>query len=392
MFKKSYLWVMIIVLIAAAAGCLIYVPYDDQGGSRRPGRTYDQEETRDYYDVDTSYFYEYLSPHGSWVYLRPYGYVWIPRNMPYRWRPYTQGRWTWTDYGWTWASNFEWGWIPFHYGRWGWERDFGWFWVPGTVWGPAWVAWRWGDMYMGWAPLPPDVEFMADVGIHGLPYDLPSNYWVFLEDRYFQNSYLDRYILPHERNLTIINITQLKADISLKNRRVVNEGIDIDQIRRVTMHDVPKVRLQDADGPGRDWLQADELRIYRPTVTKNDSAKPKKYLEESDARGRISSIGLREPDDKLLPEEFESRIRREQDRETRLLDETQQKEMTGLKRKLDEQKAKVSSESEKQKIEKEYQVKSENMKKQHDEEKSGLTKRHQAEEKELKGKIKKKDK
>jgi hypothetical protein len=31
----------------------------------------------------------------------------------------------------------------------------GWGWVPGTMWGPAWVSWRSGGGYAGWAPLPP---------------------------------------------------------------------------------------------------------------------------------------------------------------------------------------------------------------------------------------------
>jgi hypothetical protein len=31
----------------------------------------------------------------------------------------------------------------------------GWCWIPGTLWGPAWVSWRWGGGYVGWSPLPP---------------------------------------------------------------------------------------------------------------------------------------------------------------------------------------------------------------------------------------------
>ena len=28
--------------------------------------------------VDSSVFYEALAPHGDWIYLRPYGWVWSP--------------------------------------------------------------------------------------------------------------------------------------------------------------------------------------------------------------------------------------------------------------------------------------------------------------------------
>jgi hypothetical protein len=68
---------------------------------------------------------------------------------------YTGGHWTLTEFGWTWVSDFSWGWAPFHYGRWIAVSGYGWCWVPGTIWGPAWVAWRAGDGYVGWAALPP---------------------------------------------------------------------------------------------------------------------------------------------------------------------------------------------------------------------------------------------
>ena len=70
------------------------------------------------------------------------------------------GRWVYTEeWGWYWVSDEEeadWGWVAFHYGRWAHDRRLGWFWVPGDEWAPAWVDWRRGDDYVGWAPLPPD--------------------------------------------------------------------------------------------------------------------------------------------------------------------------------------------------------------------------------------------
>ena len=76
------------------------------------------------------------------------------------WRPYEYGHWVYTDeWGWYWVSDDEeddWGWVTYHYGRWAFDRGLGWFWVPGDEWAPAWVDWRYGDDYVGWAPLPPD--------------------------------------------------------------------------------------------------------------------------------------------------------------------------------------------------------------------------------------------
>ena len=81
-------------------------------------------------------------------------------RVPPDWRPYQYGHWVYTDeWGWYWVSDdaeADWGWVIYHYGRWAFERGLGWFWVPGDEWAPAWVDWRYGDEYVGWAPLPPD--------------------------------------------------------------------------------------------------------------------------------------------------------------------------------------------------------------------------------------------
>ena len=105
-------------------------------------------------DIDT--FYDELAPYGQWVWHPRYGYVWLPETVSDNWRPYTVGRWTYTDeYGWYWDSNEPFAWAVYHYGRWGYDPDYGWFWVPGDTWAPAWVQWRYSDDYVGWAPIGP---------------------------------------------------------------------------------------------------------------------------------------------------------------------------------------------------------------------------------------------
>jgi len=94
-----------------------------------------------------------LAPYGQWVDDSNYGQVWRP-EVAYGWRPYVDGYWAWTPYGWTWVSSEPWAWT-LHYGRWGLVPALGWVWVPGSVWGPAWVDWFWGDGFVGWAPLTP---------------------------------------------------------------------------------------------------------------------------------------------------------------------------------------------------------------------------------------------
>ncbi len=101
-----------------------------------------------------------LDPYGEWVWIEGYGYVWrpYPTAVGVDFTPYeTCGTWVWTEWGWTFACEWDWGWLPFHYGRWGWFDDY-WAWVPGYEWSPAWVEWRSGGDYVGWRPLAPTVR------------------------------------------------------------------------------------------------------------------------------------------------------------------------------------------------------------------------------------------
>jgi hypothetical protein len=102
-------------------------------------------------------FQSALAPFGAWDYDTSYGNLWTPAAsiVGAGFSPYaTCGHWMLSEYGWTWASDWNWGWAPFHYGRWI-TRAGRWSWVPGTMWGPAWVSWRSGNGYVGWSPLPP---------------------------------------------------------------------------------------------------------------------------------------------------------------------------------------------------------------------------------------------
>src|SRR5262245_49949441 len=67
--------------------------------------------------VGVDFFYSNLAPYGYWVDRPSYGWVWVPRHIRHHWRPYSYGRWVWTDYGWTWVSSEPFGWATYHYGR-----------------------------------------------------------------------------------------------------------------------------------------------------------------------------------------------------------------------------------------------------------------------------------
>ena len=101
-----------------------------------------------------------LEGHGVWVEDAEYGRIWRPdvTLVGADFTPYeTCGTWVWTDFGWTFACDWDWGWLPFHYGYWGWFDDY-WAWVPDYTWSPAWVEWRSGGGYTGWRPIGPHVR------------------------------------------------------------------------------------------------------------------------------------------------------------------------------------------------------------------------------------------
>ena len=371
-------WIPILVLMAFAAGCFVYVPSDEGDHYPVPG---EEETSYDAPEHDISVFYDDLAPYGAWVDYPRYGYVWVPRHMPYGWRPYTHGRWAWTDYGWTWVSGYEWGWIPFHYGRWGFDYSLGWFWVPDTVWGPAWVAWRTGDFYIGWAPLPPDAEFVAGVGIRPSGFDIPPSAWIFIEGRYFWDDRLDRYTLPYERNMTIINFTVVNINIRTRGDHVYNEGFNPDEAWRLTRRPLTRYRLQDPGRPEATRIEGDQVLMHKPVLSRNRLAKPKTILRPEDASAELAREGP-----------SESAVGEIHVRERRLLEESQNEEITVIRKKVDEDRKRARTSEDKIKIERELETKVSDLKKKHAEEKADLEKRQKQDETKIKkGTLKKKD-
>jgi Family of unknown function (DUF6600) len=238
-------------------------------------------------DVNIGIFYNSLAPYGEWVQHPSYGWVWTPANMQPGWRPYTDGRWVYTDdYGWMYTANNEWGWATYHYGRWAFDPYFGWFWVPGTVWAPAWVAWRHGNGYVGWAPLPPQVGWSMNSGLQLGGIDLNVNIgwdsWVFTENRWFDDPYLNNHIAVPGRNVTIINITNNVTNYTVINNRIVNRSVRLEDIERETNRKVPRYKIMDQDMRSNDRryvMKGNTIQVYHPVMrdTKPEYA-PKNVL------------------------------------------------------------------------------------------------------------------
>jgi len=225
-----------------------------------------------------STFYTKLEPHGAWLETSDYGYVWQPREAESSstWRPYTNGRWVYTDAGWTWISEEPFGWATYHYGRWTRLRGIGWVWVPGNEWAPAWVSWRKSNDYVGWAPLPPEARFDQRTGIHNWSdnyYDIGPDQYCFVPTREFGAQRIETTIVPPQQNLTIVNQTANVTNITYNNTTIVNEGPSYEEIRAQSREPIQRFRLERnvnvdvSTEPSRPVVQGETVVIAAPVIS-----------------------------------------------------------------------------------------------------------------------------
>ncbi len=248
-------------------------PYDDT--------YYEDGDYQQSYDDNGSYevFYDELSPYGSWVNYPQYGYVWIPR-VSNDFQPYgTEGHWVMTNYGWTWVSDYRWGWAAFHYGRWAFEPRYGWMWVPGRQWGPAWVSWRESDEYFGWAPLRPFVSISVNISS---PYD----HYRFVPRRHFTNRNVYNYYADRRNNVTIINHTTIINETHVVNKNKYYYGPRKDYVERSVGQSIRVANVYDNNRPGADVVDNDRVNVYRPRIDKAPQGgvrqAPKKLVAAAD--------------------------------------------------------------------------------------------------------------
>ena len=231
---------------------------------------------------DVSYFYNDLSPYGTWVQLDGVGWCWQPRVVVVNhvWRPYCDaGHWVFTDAGWFWQSDYSWGWAPFHYGRWYLDGHCGWVWTPDRVWGPAWVTWRYQGDDCGWAPLPPHADFDARLGwrfngVHvALDFDfgLRPDHFTFIAMRDFNDHDFAHHSLARTQVTQIYNHTTIINNYVVKNNTVINQGIQVQRVSAATHTQFNKVAIRDTAA----WSPASptsrvagktELAVYRPQL------------------------------------------------------------------------------------------------------------------------------
>lgn len=203
-------------------------------------------------DISIDFIYDNLSG-GNWIDVEGYGYGWQPDlgvSDP-NWRPYSDGYWAYTDYGWTWISYEDFGWATYHYGRWSNLADYGWVWFPGEDldWGPAWVSWRTGGDYIGWAPLPPRgpgvVYEGQSIGTNvDVTFDIGPEYYNFCDVRFIGEPVLRDRIIPPLQNITYITNTVNVTNIYVQNNIVYNYGPDYTVVNRYSSRPVQRLAIE----------------------------------------------------------------------------------------------------------------------------------------------------
>ena len=227
-------------------------------------------------------FYDELSPYGDWMSYPEYGYVWRPDNRYRDFQPYSSdGHWAWSEDGWLWVSDYEWGWAPFHYGRWIYDSYEGWLWVPDYEWAPAWVVWRGGGDYYGWAPMSPGISINLYLGNR---YNIPYNYWCFAPSRYITSPHLSRYYLDRGRNTTIINHTTIINNYDRNSGYVI--GPSRHDVERYTGSTITPVRIRETQRAGRTIARNDEISIYKPYINRGIDRGAPRTFENSTRRSQ----------------------------------------------------------------------------------------------------------
>lgn len=257
--------------------------------------------------VSLQVFYDELQPYGSWIDHGRYGYVWMP-HVGSGFVPYgSNGYWVQTAYGNTWVSDYAWGWAPFHYGRWFHDDFYGWLWVPDTVWAPAWVAWRSGGGYYGWAPLMPGLGISVSMGYYN---SIPGAYWNFVPHRYVMYRNVYRHCLPRPRVTNIYNQTTVIVNNNYygngNDRRSDNRdrptyftGPSRSEIEQRNGERVPVYEVHDSNRPGRTEVSRTSVSLYKPAVDQSTADRtrtmPAKVTRDDESgRQAISEVRTRQ--------------------------------------------------------------------------------------------------
>ncbi len=255
------------------------------------------------FGVSFSIFYDGLSPYGEWIAVGGGVYGWRPVGVAVGWRPYTVGRWVWTDDGWYWVSDEPWGWAAYHYGRWHHHDYYGWTWIPGYDWAPAWVEWRYGGDYIGWAPLSPYAVFSMSWGIHyRTRWYTPVYWWNFVGCRYIASPNVHRYVYRSENNTRYIGVTRSGGSVRYEGGRIMTRGPEREYVERRGNVRAEPVKIREVEDRQVERIVRDgnreQIEVYRPRIQERNAddenvGRPSRVREDA---GRTLDLDTRKID------------------------------------------------------------------------------------------------
>ena len=234
-----------------------------------------------------------LASYGRWVEVGSYGRCWRPAGVAITWLPYCDGEWVWTECGWYWQSDEPWAWACYHYGRWVDDPFYGWVWVPDIEWAPAWVYWRIGGGYIGWAPCPP-------VGI-----EIAPSAFAFVKVGDFHERLRPSVVIVN--NTTIIRQTKQIVSIERESRNiggsrrkvVVNKGPGEEFIQKATGQKPQVVPIQEA--ARRTWLPPSMARKSKQPVGVVDRPQTHQPAPELSPNQQVPRREIPDPPNQAIP-------------------------------------------------------------------------------------------
>lgn len=262
-------------------------------------------------------FYDLLSPLGEWIqvpkdeikadlndgtgegYSSYYSdedvlFIWKPK-IDAGWKPYTNGRWEYTNHGWLWVSHDAWGPATSHYGRWWNSPGRGWVWLPGYTWAPAWVRWRVTDEHVGWVPLSPAAKWNIEKGITDNTYRYKNNEsdWVFIEKNKFADDISPSQVISESMNKSLIAKSKKITDIRAENDRIINRGPEVSDIEKKTGKSIIAKDVKFTRHSNGVKVGDDQVTVYKDTFKKYDTDKSGKPIVTDKPKTFKKSKGIK---------------------------------------------------------------------------------------------------
>ena len=209
--------------------------------------------------------------------------IWVPNShyINEGWNPYTNGRWVWTSWGWSWESDYRWG-MTYHYGRWWYSPIYGWVWSPGRRYAPAWVFWSHHRDYDGWYPISPRIRHRDWNYTNEGRNHFNQNNWIFVRNQDFTKHVTVSTIMPYAKNKEILVNSNQTLTLKDNGKKIYNPGPDVKSISSVAVNKIDQKPM--TKNVTTDIKNQDNKKI---SVTKTDlKTKPVDIMKKTEINNK----------------------------------------------------------------------------------------------------------